>query len=335
MTYRAAGSALIAVMIVALASICSPAGVATAAAKPKPKPKHKGKPDLVITNVELRGSPSDGPAGKPPVVILESDGSGHFGLSYTIKNVGRGPAHTSRVAVKIASTRVEKVGPIAPGKAKTVDREYSDFRFTMGNYKLTVCADSSGQIKESKESNNCSPPVSFATIPRRWNTPQFIGGFHSTSGGDGEAKGDGLSFDYYGLGTETGTTVFYYQARGGVTETLGGTSGNCTVTGEGSVGHDLWGGLNTGFLEITTDFAGYFAKVEDPNSMVTGMASCPDPTLNFPIQDAILPLQTVGSEGTFYNPMSSKSTILPGSFLYAGGAGEDVYGSWQFKAALP
>ena len=104
-------SLLLAVTITAAASILAPTAGAAA------------KPDLVITDFKFKPSPAQSTSHRTPFVVLENDGSGTFGLAFKVKNNGKRKAGASTVRIVVGGKKfgTEQVGPIRPGKSKTVD----------------------------------------------------------------------------------------------------------------------------------------------------------------------------------------------------------------------
>ncbi len=311
-----------------------------AAARERSKPP---RPDLVIQHVEFRSTASQSASSKISSVVVEQDGSAPFGLVFTVKNRGHAPSLLSHVKVLLAhrTFKDEIVGPLAPGKSKTVERSYTASLARMGIYNLSVCADSPSKVKESNESNNCSPKINFAAVPRVWNVPQFTAGFNSTSDGNGVIKSTGLTFNYFGIVNENGVDVFFWQANGGVTEDLSGTDASgCNHSGHGAVSHSPWGDQidgNPGYLEIKTSLDGYSAHVEDPSHGFTGTTACPGPPrISFDSTESILPLATLIPGGTdIFDSIHTNASILADGFTLGDDPTNNLYGSWQFKAAVP
>jgi hypothetical protein len=312
---------------------------AGAAARGRAKP---ARPDLVIQRVQFRSTPSQSASSKISSVVVEQDGSAPFGLVFTVKNRGRAPA-LSRVKVLLPprTLKDEIVGRIAPGRSKTVERSYTAGLTGMGIYELSICASSLSKVKESNGSNNCSPKIKFAAVPRVWNVPQFTAGFHSTSDGDAAVKAAGLTFNYFGIVNENGDDVFFWQANGGVTEDLSGKDASgCDHSGHGAVSHSPWGDqidADHGYLEITTSLHGYSARVEDPSYGFTGTTACPGPpATSFDNTASVLPLATVIPGGTaIFDTTQPNASILADGFALGNDPTNNVYGSWQFKAAVP
>jgi hypothetical protein len=301
------------------------------------------RPDLVIQHVQFRAAPSQSASSKISSVVIEKDGSAPFGLVFTVKNRGRAPAPRSHVKVLIVNHTLkdEIVGPIAPGRSTTVERSYTAILAGMGIYPVSICADSLSKVKESNESNNCSRKINVAAVPGVWNVLQFTAGFHSTSDGDGAIKSAGLTFNYFGIVNENGDNVFFWQANGGVIEDLSGTdSGGCDHSGHGAVSHSPWGDqidANHGYLEIKTSLDGYSARVEDPSHGFTGTTACPGPPASsFTDTVSILPLDTLMPGGAaIFNTTDKNASILANGFTLGDDPTNNLYGSWQFKAAVP
>jgi hypothetical protein len=235
----------------------------------------------------------------------------------------------------------EIVGPIASGRSKTLETSYTASLPGMGHYYVSLCADSLSKVKESNESNNCSPKINFAAVPRVWTVPQFTAGFHSTSDGDAVIKSAGLTFNYFGIVNENGVNVFFWQANGGVTEDLSGTDATgCNHSGHGAVSHSPWGDqidANHGYLEIKTSLDGYSADVEDPSHGFIGTTACPGPpATSFTNTESILPLATLIPGGTaIFDATQRNASILADGFALGDDPANNLYGSWQFKAAVP
>jgi hypothetical protein len=275
--------------------------------------------------------------------VVEADGSAPFGLVFTVTNRGKASALLSHVKVLLGhhTFKDEIVGAIGPGKSKVVERSYTARLSGMGFYKLSVCADSLRKVKESDESNNCSPKITFAAVPHVWNVPQFTAGFHSTSDGDAAITSSGLTFNYFGIVNDNGTNVFFWQANGGVTEDLSGTDASgCTHSGHGVVSHSPWGDQidpDHGYLEIKVSLDGYNARVEDPNHGFTGTTACPGPPpTSFDNAESVLPLGTIAPGGTdLFDATATTASILADGFTIGSDPADNVYGTWQFKAAVP
>ncbi len=184
-----------------------------------------------------------------------------------------------------------------------------------------------------------APKINFAAVPRVWNVPQFTAGFHSTSDGNAAIKSAGLTFNYLGIVNENGDDVFFRQANGGVTEDLSGKDATgCDHSGRGAVSHSPWGDqidANHGYLEIKTSLDGYSARVEDPSHGFTGTTACPG-FQPFDNTESILPLATLIPGGTdIFDTTHTNASILADGFALGNNPTNDVYGSWQFKAAVP
>jgi hypothetical protein len=333
---RIATASSIAFAAVIVIGVSAPGAVARGRSKPP-------RPDLVIQHVQFRSTPSQSASSKISSVVLEKDGSAPFGVVFTVKNLGHAPALLSHVKVLLVrhTFKDEIVGRIAPGKSKTVERSYTAMLARMGHYTLSICADSLNKVKESNESNNCSPKITFAAVPRVWNVPQFTAGFHSTSDGDGAVKSAGLTFSYFGIVNENGVDVFFWQANGGVTEDLSGTDAtDCVHSGHGAVSHSPWGDQidpDHGYLEIKASLDGYAARVEDPSRGFTGTTACPGPPpTSFDNTESILPLATLMPGATdLFDTTHANASILADGFTLGDDPTNNVYGSWQFKAAVP
>ncbi len=311
-----------------------------AAARGRSKP---ARPDLVIQHVQFRSTPSKSASSKISSVVVEKDGSARFGLVFTVKNRGHALALRSQVKVLLGPGKLkdEIVGQIAPGRSKTVERSYTAVLAGMGFYSLVICADSLRKVNESDESNNCSPKIRFAAVPRVWTVPSFAAGFHSTSDGNAVVRATGLTFNYFGTVNEDGQYVFFWQASGGVTEDLSGTdAGGCVHSGHGVVSHSPWGDQidpDHGYLEIKTSLRGYSAQVEDPNHGFSGTTACPGPPpMSFSNTEPILPLATLIPGGTdIFDTTGPNASILAQGFTLGDDPANNTYGSWQFKAAVP
>lgn len=294
----------------------------------------------MIQHVQFRSTPSQSASSKISSVVVEKDGSAPFGLVFTVKNRGHAPALLSHVKGLLGhrTLRDEIVGAIAPGRSKMVERSYTARLTGMGFYNLSICADSGRKVKESNESNNCSPKINFAAVPRVWNVPSFTAGFHSTSDGNAAIKSAGLTFNYFGIVNENGNHVFFWQATGGVTEDLSGK--DASGCGHRAVSHSPWGDqsdANHGYLEIKTSLNGYSAKVEDPGHGFTGTTACPGPPpTSFNTTESILPLATLIPGGTdIFDTTHTNASILADGYTLGDDPTNNVYGSWQFKAAVP
>ena len=333
---RIATASFIALAAVIVIGVSAPGAVARGRSKPP-------RPDLVIQHVQFRSTPSQSASSKISSVVVEKDGSAPFGVVFTVKNRGHATALPSHVKVLLGhrTFKDEIVGRIAPGKSKTVERSYTATLPSMGRYILLLCADSVSKVKESNESNNCSPKITFAAVPRVWNVPQFTAGFHSTSDGDGVVKSAGLTFNYFGIVNENGVDVFFWQANGGLTEDLSGKDATgCDHSGHGAVSHFPWGDqidATHGYLEIKASLDGYSANVEDPTHGFTGTTACPGPPpTSFDATDSILPLATLMPGATdIFDTTNANASILADGFTLGDDPANNVYGSWQFKAALP
>jgi CARDB len=336
---RVATASSIVLTAVMVIGITAPA--AGAAAKGRSKTK---RPDLVIKNVRFSSTPSHSASSRVSSVVVENDGSAAFGLAFTVKNRGNAAALLSHVKVLLGSQKFkdEVVGRIGSGKSKTVERSYTAHLTGMGIHHLSICADSLNKLKESNESNNCSPKIKFAAVPRVWNVRQFTAGFDGTIKGDGKTQATGMTFNFFGTVNENEGTVFFWQANGGVTDDLSGKDGaGCTHSGHGAVSHSPWGDqidANHGYLEITSSLDGYLARVWDPNHGFTSTTTCPgSPPASVDSTELVDPLDTAldpNATGLFH-PMQSNQSILAGGFTTALLPGNDVYGSWHFKQATP
>ena len=135
--------------------------------------------------------------------------------------------------------------------------------------------------------------------------------------------------------------LFFWQANGGVTEDLSGKDATgCDHSGHGVVSHSPWGDqidADHGYLEIKTSLDGYSAKVEDPSHGFRGTTACPGPPpFSFDATESILPLATLIPTGTdLFDPTHTSASILADGFTLGTDPTNNVYGSWQFKAAVP
>jgi CARDB. len=315
--------------IMAVALVCVPA----AGAAPRPKP------DLVVKAFKFESTPPH-ESNSIGHVVLGNDGHGQFGVAYKVKNVGERPAPKSVARIVLgAKVADEPVGPIPKGGQRTFRQSYDRKFHGPGGYEAFVCADFGDDVNESNEHNNCTPNVSVAAIPRRWNVGEFTTGPNSLTGIAPffAAHSVGMTFDFYGIDIDNGQHYFLWLATGGVNGEVSGNDGFCSYEGHGAVSHSPWDAISpeVGYLEISPELNGYFAEVEDQSYTFTTTQTCP----GYPPYDSeggISILQTISSDGRVDQPMSDSATTLADSYNIPTGFGTGAtVGQWSFKADLP
>lgn len=298
------------------------------------KPKKPRKPDLVVKAFEF--VPAPGFSGAIPHVVLESDGTGTFGLSYLVKNVGKKDAPASDLHVTVNGTTFDTVHvpKLGKGKGDAFETSYTRTFQGPGFYITQVCADSGGdKVNESSEKNNCGPKVQIRAVPRRWTSETFEVYVRRPGPSDTYTTGEFLDFEYFGVVPAGQQLSLAWIATGSVLEYTNQTSGNCTLTGNGRTSHDFWG-FNTdpvGQLVINDQLNRYSALALD------GFATYP-----VTFRCTYGPNTTTSEQRSSFNPLiAAEREMVPtarelgGDFVIPDASpGTSTY-SWLFKADLP
>jgi CARDB len=314
-----------------LASVAMLAFPAVGAAKHKPP-----RPDLAVK--PFRFVPAGGASGQFPLVLLERDGTGRYGLAFTVKNLGgnRSAPSNLRVIVKGSSHDTVHVRRLPPGGHGTFSVSYDQDFDAPGIYKTFACADFGDGVNESREHNNCSNIIRIRVEPRFWDVHTFAVHDPLSTGGIFDTTAVDMDFHYRGL-ADTGTTgglAFTWSAEGTVDEVLSGGIPGCTWSGHGDVFHARWGiAQPTGFLEISTGLTAYGAQVRDDNATYIGNFTCP-PDPPDPNPYTIEKLQTFSSAGSSSRGMSPSAESLSGSYVSPSQFAPAEY-TWLFKADIP
>lgn len=304
---------------VALAAIALAAVPATAASA------------VTVKKLRFKGSPAESVSAQFPVVVLEADRRGRFGVTFTAANDGRRPTGRTAAVVFVSGRKAgtASIPPLRPGRHTTVQESFVRRFQGSGEYAAQVCVQGS-----------CTRRDPFSAVPRTWFVDNFTAGPHSFSGNPPlfEAQAGPMTFDFYGTVNSPDGPFHLWLADGTVRGQTSGSYSNCTYSGSGSATHSPWDvlGESTGYLEVTTELNGYFAEIEDTDEQhaYTVTQACNWGTNETPTTIERLETLNQDTAGPDYNDMDPQATTLQGSYDIQSGFGGGVEGAWTFSADL-